>query len=126
MSRNKIRKTKAQIGLNLARDVKKNKKGFHRYISRRRQIKESVPPLINEDGELVSSDKEKAKVLSKNFASVFTGGEAPPVCQYPEALGVGERSRFCPTVTVEQLQDLLVKLNVYINPWGQMISILGF
>ena len=42
MCRNKIRKTKAQIGLNLARDVKDNKKGFYRYIGRRRQAKESV------------------------------------------------------------------------------------
>ena len=30
-----------------------------------------------------------------------------------EALGVGERSRFHPIVTVEQVQDLLMKLNVY-------------
>ncbi len=28
-----------------------------------------------------------------------------------EPLGVGERSRFCPTV--EQVQDLLMKLNIY-------------
>ena len=46
-------------------------------------------------------------MLSKCFASVFTAGQAPQVCQDPEALGVGERSRFCPTVTVEQVRDLL-------------------
>jgi len=69
--------------------------------------------MINEDGELASPDREKAEVLSKCFASVFTGGQAPThVCQDPEALGVGERSGFCPTVTVEQVQDLLMKLNV--------------
>ena len=28
------------------RDVKDNKKGFYRYIVRRRQAKESVPPLM--------------------------------------------------------------------------------
>ena len=68
-----------------------------RYISRRRQIKEGVPPLINEDGELASSDMEKAEVLSKCFA---LPGRA---CQDPEALGVGERSGFCPTVTVQHV-----------------------
>ena len=56
MCRDRIRKANAQVELNLARDVKDNKKGFYRYISRRRQIKESVPPLINEDGELASSE----------------------------------------------------------------------
>ena len=102
--RNKIKKAKAQVGLTSARGVKNNKKGFFRCISRRRQIKESVPPLINEDRELASSDMEKAEVLTKCFASVFTGRQAPPhVCQDPETLGVGERSRSRPTVTAEQV-----------------------
>ena len=44
---------------------------------------------------------------------IFTGGQAPPhVCQDPETLGVGERSGFCPSVTVEQVRDLIMKLNV--------------
>ena len=49
MYRDKIRKAKAQKKMNLARDVKNNKKGFYRYIGRRRQAKESVLPLINEE-----------------------------------------------------------------------------
>jgi len=85
----------------LARDVKNNKKGFYRYISRRRQAKKSVSPLINEGGEQASSDMEKAEVLNKFFALVFTGVQAPPhVCQDPELLGVGERRGFSPTVRV--------------------------
>ena len=43
MCRDRIRKAKAQMELNLARDVKDNKKGFYRYIGRRRQAKESSP-----------------------------------------------------------------------------------
>ena len=42
--RDRIRKASAQVELNLARDVKDNKKGFYRYIGRRRQAKESVSP----------------------------------------------------------------------------------
>ena len=42
MCRNKIRQAKGQIELTLVRDVKNNK-GFFRYISRKRQAKESVP-----------------------------------------------------------------------------------
>ncbi len=39
-----IRKAKAQLELNLARDVKNNKKGFFRYIGQQRKMKETVPP----------------------------------------------------------------------------------
>ena len=66
--------------LNLVRDVKNNKKGFYRYIGRRRQAKESVPHLIKGSGELASSDTEKAEVFSECFASVFTGDQVSHVC----------------------------------------------
>ena len=98
--------------LNLVRDVKDNKKGFYRYIDRRRQAKESIPHLIKGNGKLASSGIEEAEVLSECFASVFTGGQAARVCQDHEPLGEGVRSGFCPTVTVEQDRVLLMKLNV--------------
>ena len=65
------------------------------------------------NGELASSDIEKADVLSECFASTFTGGHASHVCQDHEPLGEGVGSGFCPTVTVEQVQVLLMKLNMY-------------
>ena len=80
MCRDRIRKAKAQMELNLLRDVKDNKKGFYRYIGRRRQAKESVPPLMKGSGELASSDTEKAEVLNECFASVFMGGQTSCVC----------------------------------------------
>ena len=58
MCRDRIRKAKALVELNLARDVKDNKKGFYRYIGRRRQAKEGAPPLMKGSGELASSDTE--------------------------------------------------------------------
>ncbi|KFV02204.1 hypothetical protein N339_05970, partial [Pterocles gutturalis] len=84
MCRDRIRKAKAQMELNLARDVKNSKKVFYRYMGRSRRAKESVPPLINKKGELASSDMEKAEVLNKCFASVFTGSQASHGCQDPE------------------------------------------
>ena len=57
--------------LHLARHIKNNKKGFYRYICQQNQAKESVPPLINEKGQLASADMEKAEKLSKFFASVL-------------------------------------------------------
>ena len=101
MCRDKIGKAKASVELNLARDVKNNRKEFYRYIGRSRQTKESVPPVIDEDGKVASSNMEKSEVLNKRFASVFMGGQVPHVCQDLELLGVGERSGFRPTVTTE-------------------------
>ena len=122
--RDRIRKAKAQMELNLVRDVK-DEKGFYRYTGRRRQAKESVSPLMKGDGELASSGIEEADVLNECFASDFMGGQASRVCQDLEALREGERSGFCPTVTVEQVRVLLMKLNVY-KSMGRVIAILGF
>ena len=96
--RDRIRKAKAQMELKLVWDVKDN-----RYIGRRRQAKESVPHLMKGNGELASSDIEKAEVLSECFASVFVCGQASHVCQDHEPPGEGVGSGFCPTVTVEQV-----------------------
>ena len=65
--RDRIRKGKVQMELNWVRDVKDNKKGFHRYIGRRRQAKECVPPLMKGNGDLASSYVEKAEVISECF-----------------------------------------------------------
>ncbi|XP_068520926.1 uncharacterized protein [Anas acuta] len=74
--RDGIRKAKALTELNLARDAKNNKKGFYKYIGQKRKTKESVPPLKNVDGGLVTTDMEKAEVRNNFFASVFTGHQA--------------------------------------------------
>ena len=50
--RRRIRKAKAQVELNLARDVKNNKKTFHRYIGQKRQAQTGVPSLVNLNAEL--------------------------------------------------------------------------
>ena len=60
------RRAKVRLKLNLARDAKNNKKGFYRYVSQKRKVKESVPPLMNKNGYLISTGEEKAEVLS-NF-----------------------------------------------------------
>jgi len=39
----------------------------------KRQAKESISPLINEKGDLASTDTKKADTLNKFFASVFVG-----------------------------------------------------
>ena len=48
------------------------------------QAKESVPPLVNEKGELAMTGMEKAEVLN-HFISVFTGSQNSCISHVPEA-----------------------------------------
>ncbi|KFV02308.1 hypothetical protein N340_11981, partial [Tauraco erythrolophus] len=73
VTRDQIRKAKALIELNLARDIKGNKKGFYRYVSDKKRSRENVGPLQKETGDLATQDMEKAEVLDDFFVSVFTG-----------------------------------------------------
>ena len=70
--RDGIRKAKAQLELNLARDVKNHKKGFYRCVGQKRKTKENVhhpphPPPIKKTGDLATRDMEKAEVLNDFF-----------------------------------------------------------
>lgn len=56
-------KTKAHLKLNLVRKVK-DKKGFFKYISRIRKIRENVDLLLNEVGVLVAENTEKVELLN--------------------------------------------------------------
>lgn len=84
--KDKIVEDKVQIKLNLAKDVKNNKKEFYRYAGQKGQAKEAVPPPINEKGELSSTNMVKAEVLYKFFASVFTDSQPTHVAPVPEPL----------------------------------------
>ena len=75
--------------LNLARDVKDNKKGFCKYIGDKRKTRENVGPLLNEAGDLVTQDMEKAEVLNAFFASVFTSKTGLQESLAPETRGKG-------------------------------------
>ena len=71
MCREKIRKAKAQLELNLAAGVKGNKKLFYKHINSKRWTKENLRSLLNEAGNVTTEDKEKAKFLNAFFMSVF-------------------------------------------------------
>ena len=71
MCREKIRKAKAQLELNLAAGVKGNKKLFYKYINSKRRTRENLHSLLDEAGIVTTEDKEKADVLNAFFTSVF-------------------------------------------------------
>ncbi|GAB0190817.1 mitochondrial enolase superfamily member 1 [Grus japonensis] len=110
-ARNQVRKAKALIEINLARDVKDNKKSFYRYVSDKRRTRENVGPLWNEMGELVTQDIEKAEVLSDFFASVFTGKCLSHTAQVTE--GRDWENAEPPTVGEDQVREHLRNLKVH-------------
>ncbi|CAM5167297.1 unnamed protein product [Natator depressus] len=106
--RNEIRKAKSHLELQLGRDVKSNKKGFFRYVGNKKKAKESVGPLLNEGGNLVTEDVQKANVLNAFFASVFTN----KVISQTTALGsTAWGGGGQPSVKEEVVRDYLEKLD---------------
>ncbi|GAB0204057.1 hypothetical protein GRJ2_002871300 [Grus japonensis] len=111
--RDATRKAKAHLELNLARDVKDNKKGFFKYISNKRKTRENVGPLLNEVGALVTVDTEKAELVNAAFASVFTAKASP---QENQTLKVGEkvwRKEDLPLVGENWVREHLGNLDIH-------------
>ena len=67
-----VRKAKAQLELNLVRDVKGKKNSFCKYISGKRKIRENVVLLLNGAGALLTEDIEKTEILKAFFTSILT------------------------------------------------------
>jgi len=84
-----MRKAKVHLELNLARDVKDNRKGFFKYISSKQVTRDNVGLLLNEVGVLVTEDAEKSELLNACFASVFSAEAGP---QESQSLKVREES----------------------------------
>ncbi|CAM4644907.1 unnamed protein product [Lepidochelys kempii] len=106
--RSEIRKAKSHLELQLARDVKSNKKGFFRYVSNKKKVKERVGRLLNEGGNLVTEDVEKANVLNAFFASVFMNKiSSQTTALGSTAWGGGDQ----PPVEKEVVRDYLEKLD---------------
>ncbi|CAM4568591.1 unnamed protein product [Lepidochelys kempii] len=106
--RSEIRKAKSHLELQLARDVKSNKKSFFRYGSNKKKVKESVGPLLNEGGSLVTEDVEKANVFNAFLAFVFTNKVSSQTAALGStAWGGGDQ----PSLKKEEFQDYLEKLD---------------
>ncbi|KFR09813.1 hypothetical protein N306_03128, partial [Opisthocomus hoazin] len=103
LCRDEVRKAKAQLELNLARDAKNNKKGFYRYVSRKKMVKESVPLLMSETGKLATADEEKAEVLNNFFASVFTGNLSPHPSRVDDRHEGDQEDKIPPAVSEDQV-----------------------
>ncbi|GAB0206869.1 mitochondrial enolase superfamily member 1 [Grus japonensis] len=108
-----VRKGKAQMELNLARDVKDNKKGFYKYISDKRKARENVGLLLNGAGALVTQDMEKSEVLNAAFASVYSSKTGLQESQVPETKAKGWSKEDLPLVEEDQIREYLSKLDIH-------------
>ncbi|KAK4825178.1 hypothetical protein QYF61_024658 [Mycteria americana] len=103
---------KVQLELNLARDAKNNEKGFYRYVSQKRKVKESIPPMMSKSSKLMTMDEEEAEVLNNFFASVFTSN-LPSHTSRVDRLQDGDwGSKVPPIVREDQVHDQLRNLNM--------------
>ena len=112
--REKIRKAKAQLELNLAAGVKGNKKLFYKYINSKRRTRENIHSLLNEAGHVITENKEKAEVLNAFFTSVFKSQTTYPQVSPLSDLAVlaGEQTK-PPTIQEETVRDLLLQLDCH-------------
>ncbi|KAK4823022.1 LOW QUALITY PROTEIN: hypothetical protein QYF61_024824 [Mycteria americana] len=107
LCRNGVRKAKAQLELNLARDTKNNKKGFYR-----KGRSKNVYSPMNTTSKLVTTDKEKAEVLN-NFLCISLHWQSLFHTSQVDGLQDGNwGSVVPPTVREDQVRDHLRNLNI--------------
>ena len=83
-------------------------------------------PLLNEMGDLVTQDMEKADVLNAFFASAFTSKTGLQESQVPATRGKGWIKDDVPLVEEDQVKEYLSKLDTHkpMDPDGMQPQVL--
>ncbi|GAB0205343.1 hypothetical protein GRJ2_002999900 [Grus japonensis] len=83
------------------------------YVDGKKKTRENVDPLWKETGDLVTQDMEKAEVLNKSFASVFTNKYSSHTAQVTKGKGRDWGDEEPPTIGEDEVQDHLRNLKVH-------------
>ena len=110
-----VRSAKISEEKRVASASKENPKEFFAYVNSRKPIKNNISPLKDLEGNLVTSDFEKAELMNKYFTSVFTTEELStipePVIKY-EGTRPLDRINF----TLDDVKKKIKKLNKFKAP----------
>ena len=95
----------------IASEVKTNPKQFWKYINKRTKSKGKIVDLLNEKGDLISDDLQKAEILNNQFASVFTKENLSII---PEPQNMNETENILEDIVIETeaISKHLKKLNI--------------
>ncbi|KAK4806242.1 LOW QUALITY PROTEIN: hypothetical protein QYF61_013386 [Mycteria americana] len=110
LGREKIRRAKVKLELNLATEVKDNKNSFYKYTHNKRRAKENLHPLLDARGNIVT----KAEVLNAFFASVFNSKTSCSWGTQPPELEDRDREQNeAPIIQGEMVSDLLHHIDTH-------------
>ena len=70
--RKSIKQAKKQYEDKIADEAKENPKAFFSYVKEKRTTKDSIGPLLNNEGNLESDNGKMTEILNNQFSSVFT------------------------------------------------------
>jgi len=108
--RDATRKAKVHLELNLARNVKENKKSFFKCISSKWKTRYNVGLQLNKVDALVTENAEKAELLNAFIASVFSAKADPQESQSLEVREEAYRKDDLPLVEEDCVRDHLSDL----------------
>ncbi|KAJ7419094.1 hypothetical protein BTVI_26745 [Pitangus sulphuratus] len=110
--RKKIHAAKAQLELKLVRNVRDTKISVFKYITDKRQCRNNIIPLQDEDSHLTNRDRNKVEVFNATFTSVFSMDDGRRGSQFPDLEDHDCENDQLP-VDSEIVWDLLLQLEPY-------------